>query len=202
MDKRIDVISEGKLGTRPNWDEYIMHLAIGVSSRSSCKHVHSGTIITSTNHEVLATGYNGAPSKIKNNCLVTGCRKELKGLEYQTSLGSGECIGVHSEMNALRHLSKREEGQLIVYNTIFPCHTCAKDLLSYNLVKIIFKRFYSEKELPTTLEHLEEAGVQVCQLDLSPERDMDIRYNHEDAFFGVWSDEERKRINEILKNSR
>lgn len=199
MDPRIQVILERAIGTRPNWDEYIMHLAIGVSSRASCHHVHSGTVITSASHEILATGYNGAGSKIKNNCLVTGCRKELKGLEYQTSLGSGECIGVHSELNALRHLSKREEGQLIIYNTIFPCHTCAKNLTSYDFAKLFFKRFYHQEELPKTLDLLEEAHIEIFQLDLSPERDMDIRYNHAQAFFGVWSDEERQRINEILR---
>jgi dCMP deaminase len=199
MDNHIIVIPEGELGTRPSWDEYMMHLAIGVASRSSCKHVHSGTVITSASHEILATGYNGAGSLIKKNCLETGCRKELKGLVYETSLGSGECIGVHSEINAGNHLSKRDESDLFIYNTIFPCHTCTKNFFSRNLKRVIFKRPYHENEMISTLEHLSEAGIEVCQLDLSPERDMDIRYNHSYAFFGVWSDKEKERIKRIIE---
>lgn len=184
MDSRIKVLKENPLGTRPDWNEYFMHTAIGIASRASCHHVHAGTVIVS-NNQIISTGYNGAPAKIKNNCLITGCRKELKGLKYEESLGSGECIGVHSEMNALGHLTKLAAKKITVYITIFPCHTCAKNLLAYDVEKIVFKKLYSEKELPQTLDLLEEAGIEVYQLDLSKERDMDIRYNRK-AKFGVW----------------
>lgn len=190
MDSRIKTIKEGELGTRPSWDEYFMHIAIGLASRASCHHVHSGTVIVSENH-IIAASYNGAPSRIKDNCLKTGCRKELRGLKYEESLGSGECIGVHSEMNALGHLTKMNSKKISVYTTIFPCKTCAKNLLAYDLDKIIFKKIYSEKEMRQTLELLEEAGVNVLQLNLSKERDMDIRYSNQ-IKFSAWADEPQK----------
>jgi len=190
MDPRIKILNEGELGSRPNWDEYFMHIAIGVSSRSSCHNVHSGTVIVS-DKQILATGYNGAPPRIKN-CIETGCRKELKGLKFNESYGSGECIGIHSEMNALGHLTKMETKKIIIYTTIFPCHTCAKNILAYDVDKIVFKRFYTQKEIKSTMDLFEEAGVEVYQLDLSEKRDMDMRYNRKAKFFGVWNEDEDK----------
>ncbi len=184
MDARIKIIKEGELGSRPNWDEYFIHLAIGISSRATCHNVQAGTVIVSDN-QIIGTGYNGAPTKIKNNCLITGCRKEMKGLKYEESLGCGECIGVHSEMNALGHLTKLNNKKISVYVTIFPCHTCAKNLLSYDIEKIVFKRFYSEKEMESTMDLFEEAGVDVYQLDLSKERYEDISRGR-DVKFGAW----------------
>jgi dCMP deaminase len=194
MDSRIKTLEENPLGTRPNWDEYLMHIAIGIASRAACHYVRAGTIIVTPDHKIIGTGYNGAPSLIKKNCLETGCRKKNKGLDYHESLNSGACLNVHAEMNAAGHLTKIGNNSIEVYNTIFPCHTCAKNLLSYNPKRIIFKRAYSEKELPSTLDLFEEAGVEVYQLDLSPERDMDIRYNHPNVQFDVWSIEEKNRI--------
>jgi len=187
MDPRIKILNECQLGCRPNWDEYFMHLAIGVSSRATCHNVQAGTVIVSDN-QIIGTGYNGAPGKIKNNCLITRCRKELKGLKYEESLGSGECIGVHSEMNALGHLTKLGNRKISVYITIFPCHTCAKNLLSYDIEKIVFKRFYSEKEMSTTMDLLSEAGVDVYQLDISKERNDDISKGRK-VKFGVWAED-------------
>ncbi|MEM0465688.1 MAG: deaminase [Candidatus Pacearchaeota archaeon] len=184
MDKRIRILKENPLGTRPDWNEYFMHIAISVASRASCFNVHAGTVIVS-NNQIISTGYNGAPPRIRDNCLKTGCRKELKGLLYEESLGSGECVGVHSEMNALNHLTKLGAKNISVYTTIFPCHTCAKNLLSFDVEKIVFKKLYSEKEIISTLDMLDEASINIYQLDLSKERDMDIRYNRK-AIYGVW----------------
>ena len=193
----IYIIKEGGLGERPSWDEYGMKFAIDASSRSSCWNVRAGSVITLDN-QIIATGYNGAPGAIKKNCLESGCRKSLKGLDYHESLGCGECIGIHSEMNAVGHLSKRGMSKLVLYNTIFPCHTCAKDILPYNFQKIFFKRMYSEKEAKSTLELLEEAGIEIYQLDLSPERVLDIEFNHPNVKFDVWSPEEKERIKNIF----
>lgn len=198
MNSRIKTISEGSLGTRPSWDEWFMHIPIGMASRSSCKNVHSASIIVA-NKKIIGEGYNGAPSQIKKNCLETGCRKQLKGLDYHDSLNSGECIGVHSETNATGHLSQLNSHKIQVYNTIFPCHGCAKNLLSYNLEKIVFKNFYSEKEMKSTLDLLEEAEVEIYQLNLSPERYIDIAFNHPDVKFDVWSKQEKQRMKKVLE---
>lgn len=195
----IKKINEGELGTRPGWDEWYMHIILSMASRSSCHHVRSASVVVS-NKQIVGEGYNGAPSRIEKNCIETGCRKENKGLVYHESLNSGECIGVHSEMNALGHLSKIDNKEITLYTTIFPCHTCAKNLLSYNIKKIVFRRYYSEKEIQSTLELLQEAGVEICQLELSPERYIDIAFNfkNKNIKFDVWSPEEKIRIKNLF----
>ncbi|HTZ41733.1 MAG TPA: deaminase [Candidatus Omnitrophota bacterium] len=197
MQKEIGVIPEGALGTRPSWDEFFMGMAIWYSSRRSCRHVRSGSVITQ-NNEVIGMGYNGAPHQIKENCLDFGCRKEVMGLDYKQSLNSGNCIGIHSEKNAAGHLIKIGLKEIVLYNAIFPCHTCAKDMLPYGLSKVIFKRLYSEKETESTLELFGEAGVNVYRLDLSPERYLDILFGKPAETFDAWSDEERERIKALF----
>ena len=192
-------IPEGKLGDRPSWDEYGMVFAIGASTRASCENVQAGTYIAAPDHSTLSTGYNGAAHAIEFSCLKTGCRKRLKGLDYEESLNTGECIGVHAEVNAISHLRKRQAQGIEVYNTIFPCHTCAKNLLPFGVEKIVFKSFYSEKEVASTMHLLNEAGVKVFQLDLSPERYMDIMFNRPTASFNVWAPDEQERALKALK---
>jgi deoxycytidylate deaminase len=46
-----------------------MHQAIGLATRASCHNVYSGTALT-INNEIAATGYNGAPSAIKNQFIL------------------------------------------------------------------------------------------------------------------------------------
>ena len=193
---QIRIIKEGKLGTRPSWDEYFMKIAIDVSDRSSCKYVQAGAVIVKDNH-ILATGYNGVPGRIKKNCLEIGCRKELKGLKYEESLNSGECWGVHAEMNAWNNRTKDVQ-DFILYSTIFPCHNCAKQLVAANVKKIIFKSSYSKEEMPGTLEYFFESGVGVYRLNLSPERVHDIDFNRPKVFFSVWSPDEQERIRRKL----
>jgi len=192
FDQKIKIIGEGELGIRPSWDEYFMKMAIDASSRSSCRHVQAGTVIVKDN-QTIATGYNGVPGRIKKNCLEVGCRKELKGLKYEESLDSGECYGVHAEMNALRHIT-RDIKEFTVYTTIFPCHKCAKELVAYEIESIIFKSIYSEKEMSKALRFFIESGVEVYKLSLSPERVYDIDFNRRKVFFAVWSPDEQKRI--------
>ena len=200
-DDRITVLSEGVLGTRPSWDEYFMKMAIAVSSRASCHNVHSGSVVTH-NNRVRSTGYNGAAPQIEYTCLEAGCRKEKKGLDYKDSLNSGECIGIHSEMNALGNLPKEEVSRLSLYTTIMPCHTCAKNLLPYNVERVVFKSFYSDDEIGSTLDLFQEAGVRIFRLDLSPERCVDIDLNPVEATFSVWTPEERRRISKMLGTLR
>ena len=197
---QIKIIKENPLGTRPTWDEWFMHIIIGMASRSSCHNVHSASVIVA-DKKIIGEGYNGAPSSIENNCIQTGCRKLNSGLKYEESLNSGFCIGIHSEMNALGHLSNTTKRDITIYNTIFPCHSCAKNLLAYNLKRLVFKSIYSEKEFEQTMRLLQEAGVEVCQLDLSLERDLDIRYNNPNVRFDVWNSEQKEKIKNLLKDN-
>jgi dCMP deaminase len=78
---------------RPDWDSYILDIVDLVSRRSTCcrRSVGAGLVRDS---RILATGYNGAPSKLQH-CLDIGCLRE------QLKVPSGErhelCRGLHAE---------------------------------------------------------------------------------------------------------
>ena len=83
---------------RPGWDEYFIHIAKAVSARATCLRRKYGAVITKENI-IVSTGYNGAPSGMKD-CLEVGkcTRKELQiphGERYEL------CHSVHAEANAI-----------------------------------------------------------------------------------------------------
>jgi dCMP deaminase len=78
---------------------------------------------------ILATGYNGAPSGVEH-CLERGCLREQMGIP------SGErheiCRGLHAEQNAIIQAAKHGtsiEGS-VLYCTNQPCGICAKMIIT------------------------------------------------------------------------
>lgn len=188
-----------EIGDRPDWHEYFMMIAIIASTRSSCLNVQSGSVFVKDNH-IIGTGYNGASSRRGTSCLLKGCEKENKGLIYEESLNSGQCIGIHSEMNGMRHSVKESLEGSTLYTTVLPCHDCAKNLASYDVEKIYFKKIYSEKEIESTKEYFRKENMEVFQLDMSPERFFDVVFNYTRAkVFSPWTKEERERMRELIK---
>lgn len=170
---------------RPKWDEYFMAIAILISSRSSCRHVRAGSVIV-LDKRIIGTGYNGTPPGVKENCLDFGCRKEKFGLKYEESLNTGKCIGVHAEINALANLSREIHQGATLYTTIFPCPSCAKNLLAYNIKRVVYKKEYNQEESRLSMNLFKEAGIQVEKLDLNPERLKDILFSQHDVNFDVF----------------
>jgi len=195
----IKIINENPLGMRPSWDETFMSLAIENSTRSSCWFVRSGSLFVQKN-QIAASGYNGASSRHKENCLESGCMKENEGLVYEESLNSGHCIGIHSEMNGLGHLNKMSSNQMTLYTTIFPCVACAKNLESYPISRIVFKKEYLDGEFNLALKSLEKVGIEVCKLDLSLRRYWDIDVYRKWKKRDIWTDEEIEKGRKIIEN--
>lgn len=194
MHPNIKIIQESKLGERPSWDEYFMKIAISASSRFSCFKVRAGSVIVFENR-IIGTGYNGAPPGIKSCLERGGCYKEkMTGESYEKKFDIGRCIGVHSEMNALAHVTSLLYKGATIYTTIFPCVQCSKTLLAYGIKRIVFKRVYNEDEMNIAMALFSEAGVEVSQLDLSKERIIDMDFNTRNAVFDIWSSEEKKTI--------
>jgi len=199
---KIEPIFERSIGSRPNWDEYFMKTAISAASRSSCYHVNAGAVITLDNR-ILGTGYNGASRR--DNCLqLGGCDKNAKsGKSYVETLGSGLCIGVHAELNALAYMTAPfDRSRLKIYATVLPCNGCAKTLVSNGIETVVFKSFYNERERDHVLEEFGRAGVKVQRLDLSPERCVDIDFQLEGDAHSIWTPEERDRMRELIEKFR
>jgi dCMP deaminase len=144
---------------RPDWDHYFLDIVDLVSKRSTCcrRSVGAGLVRDS---RILATGYNGAPSKLQH-CLDIGCLRE------QLKVPSGErhelCRGLHAEQNAiiqaaLHGVSTKES---TLYCTNHPCVICAKMIINAGISRVVIRDGYHDQ---LAAEMLKEAGIGVEQL--------------------------------------
>lgn len=148
--------------SRPAWDEYFMDIVDLVSRRSTClrRAVGAGLV---RDKRILATGYNGAPSKLQH-CLEIGCLRD------QLHVPSGErhelCRGLHAEQNAIIQAALHgvsAKGSTL-YCTHHPCVICAKMIINAGVARIVIRDGYSD-QLATDM--LREAGISVETLKTS-----------------------------------
>lgn len=147
--------------TRPSWNEYYMQIAELTAKRASCFSKEKGAVIV-VNNRIIATGYNGAPSGVRNCLYDRGvCRK--KELGYGHGEGHHECLGVHAEANAI--LSAANIGIGIkggtMYCTHSPCEECAKLIINSGIKNIYYRNYYGSK---LSDELLKEANITVQEL--------------------------------------
>lgn len=92
--KRRTINDKRKTNLRPSWDDYFLGIADLVSKRSTCLRRRVGAVLVK-DKRMLATGYNGAPSRIAH-CSEAGCiREKLKipsGERHELCLAPGEEI--------------------------------------------------------------------------------------------------------------
>ncbi len=199
MNKFVKILSENDLGSRPSWDEYFIFMASVVSRRASCHNVRAGSVfVDPKNNRILGTGYNGAPPEIPS-CLETGCRKSNKGLNYESSLNSGECIGIHGEVNAEGHLSSLTQRGSTLYTTISPCYHCSKTLASFGIKRVVFKKEYIDAETDKAFAYLNYNRISIERLDLTLARTIDILVGLPEVKLDIFSKEELKRGRDLLE---
>ncbi len=142
--------------TRPDSDEYFLKIASVVAERSTCRRHHVGAVAVRNKH-ILATGYNGAPSGLKD-CLELGCLRDERGIP------SGErqeiCRGIHAEQNVIIQASLHGvslEGSTI-YATHTPCVLCAKMLVNAKIKRYISFGRYNDDAF---INLFKEAGIEL-----------------------------------------
>ncbi len=141
---------------RPDIDEYFLKLATVVAERSTCRRHHMGAVAVRDKH-ILATGYNGAASGLKD-CLELGCLRD----EMQIPSGTRHeiCRAIHAEQNVIIQASLHGvslEGST-VYCTHTPCVLCAKMLVNARIKRFVSYRKYNDDEY---FNLFREAGIQV-----------------------------------------
>ncbi len=141
---------------RPDIDEYFLKLATVVAERSTCRRHHMGAVAVRDKH-ILATGYNGAASGLKD-CLELGCLRD----EIQIPSGTRHeiCRAIHAEQNVIIQASLHGvslEGST-VYCTHTPCVLCAKMLVNARIKRFVSYRKYNDDEY---FNLFREAGIQV-----------------------------------------
>ncbi|PIS15559.1 cytidine deaminase [Candidatus Roizmanbacteria bacterium CG09_land_8_20_14_0_10_41_9] len=148
---------------RPEWDEYFIQIAHVVKTRSNCIRGRVGALIVK-NKQILATGYNGTPSGIKN-CFEGGCKRCWN--RQTGKLKSGEkkdtCICLHAEQNALLQAAYHgiSTNGADMYLTDSPCLQCAKMIINSGIKKIIAEKEFSD---PLGTQLLKQAGVKLVIL--------------------------------------
>ena len=141
---------------RPTWDEYFIGIADLISKRSTCLRRNVGAVLVK-DKRILATGYNGAPSKI-THCEVTGCIREK--LKVPSGQRHELCRGLHGEQNAFLQaaLNGTSLKGASLYSTTQPCIICAKMIINAGIKEIIAKGDYPDS---MSKELLREAKVKV-----------------------------------------
>ncbi|MDD5584937.1 MAG: cytidine/deoxycytidylate deaminase family protein [Candidatus Omnitrophica bacterium] len=141
---------------RPSWDEYFMKAAHLVSERSSCLRRNVGAVLVKEK-QILATGYNGAPSGIAH-CEITGCLRE------KLNVPSGQrhelCRGLHAEQNVILQAARHGVSvkDSILYITHTPCIICAKMIINAGIKEVIICGDYPDK---MALDFLREAKIKL-----------------------------------------
>ena len=121
--------------TRPDSDEYFLKIASVVAERATCRRHHVGAVAVRGKH-ILATGYNGAASGLKD-CLELGCLRD----EMNVPSGTRHelCRGIHAEQNVIIQAALHGvslEGATI-YVTHTPCVLCAKMLVNAKIKRFV-----------------------------------------------------------------
>ena len=153
---------------RPDIDEYFLKVASVVAERSTCRRHHVGAVAVRDKH-ILATGYNGAPSGLKD-CLELGCLRDELGIASGTR--HEICRGIHAEQNVIVQASLHGvslEGST-VYATHTPCNLCAKMLTNAKIKRYVSFGEYNDKAF---LELFQEAGI---EFDLKKRPSSQISY--------------------------
>lgn len=111
--------------SRFSWDEWGMILARAVAERADCTRRQVGAVIMTPDHNIVATGYNGAASGV-TGCIAGGCPRATSGVEPGSSYdtGAGTCIALHAEQNALLRASWDDMRFSTLYVTEEPCDGC------------------------------------------------------------------------------
>ena len=142
--------------TRPSWDEYFMEITHLVARRSTCLRRQVGAVLVKDKN-ILATGYNGAPSGVAH-CLDVGCLRE------QMRIPSGErhelCRGLHAEQNAIIQAAKHGTNidNSTLYCTTMPCIICSKMIINAGIRRIVFQEGYADQ---LAAQMIAESGIAV-----------------------------------------
>ena len=145
---------------RPSWEEYFMDITHLVAKRSTCLRRHVGAVLVK-DKKILATGYNGAPSRLEH-CLDVGCLRQKQGIP------SGErhelCRGLHAEQNAIIQAAYHGVGihGSTLYCTNHPCIICSKMIINAGIEEVVYEEGYAD-DLAKTM--LKESGIQVRHVD-------------------------------------
>ena len=146
-------LAEGRLISRPDWNQYFMAIAKVVSTRSTCSSRPVGCVITRENR-ILVTGYNGAPPG-EPHCTDQGgggrifCARRAENVPDE--LKHMACRSLHAEENALKLAERLGLEELLIgaaiYSTLSPCIRCIGRLRSRGIARVYYELAYESVDV-------------------------------------------------------
>lgn len=115
---------------RFSFEELAINFAIQASYRSEDPYRKVGCAILNKEGRLLSIGYNGLQSK----------QKVLKN--FWKNRDKRRSFVIHAEINALSCIT-RYDNPYILASTLLPCSTCASNISSYNIKKVLYLEEYS-----------------------------------------------------------
>lgn len=144
------------MDTRPSWNDYFLEVADLVATRSTCLRRQVGAVLVK-DKRIIATGYNGAPRKLRH-CSEVGC------LRTENDIPSGQryelCRGVHAEQNAIINAAYYgvSTQDTVMYCTNQPCIICARMIINAGIEKVVHRGDFQDD---IALELMREAGIEL-----------------------------------------
>lgn len=137
------------------WDEYFLHLAQVVATRSKDPSTQVGAIIVQ-DRTIVATGYNGFPRGVCDDIP----ERYDRPLKY-----TWMC---HAEENALMNAARegiKVEGGTIYVTPLSPCMKCARGIIQSGIKEVVYSQPIVNPrlndELLSAIEMLNQTGVVV-----------------------------------------
>ncbi len=177
---------EGK-SERKLFTQWAMDIAEDSKIRSTCLSRQVGAVIIK-DKQIIATGYNGAPSGAIHCTDIGYCLRRKRG--YRSGQGLELCRAGHAEANAIDQCAKRGTSCLgaTLDVTTQPCGFCCIHIIQSGISRVIFKGEY-----PTGLglELLKESKVSFMKYEEALElQRKELAAKHEN---------EMKRVREFLE---
>ncbi len=155
-------------------DEYFLAIANIVAARATCDRLWAGCILV-MDREIVATGYNGAPSGLPE------C-DEVGHLMVGGADGHPHCKRtVHAEQNALYQARKTHANLrgAKAYINATPCENCLTELLKCGVRRVICGSVYSNAERTEMTTRLTAAFG--ATIDYRPMPDITLSFGTEVA---------------------
>ena len=140
-------------------DREYMNKAYEQAEKSPCLRAKVGAVFV-RDGEIIAQGYNNMTGGV-NDCAEVGCIRDIMHIP------SGErrevCRAICAEQLAISEAARNgvEIDGCVAYITTFPCHICAKLLVSSGVSEIVYDKDYPDE---LSKNFLEEAGTNIRKL--------------------------------------
>ena len=118
---------------RPGYNEWQLHKAAVVATRSRDPSTKCGAVIVRPNKSVCSEGYNGFPRTMEDREEWYNDRSE----KYPRV--------IHAEMNAIKHATEDVTGY-VMFTTRPPCAECAKHIAAWGIGEVVWSD-HSERSL-------------------------------------------------------